>query len=146
MRLDGGAWTTIETHTGPIVIGPPVPSVNVMGEILHAALAAVPNGPALWSSTGRRHARNTGSAWRLLARQPLWRAGAALEVGAFAAHAAALSSGPLAAVQLILDCSLIVSLVVSARGFPPGAARAQLAGHAGRGGGSRRQGCLRTVA
>jgi hypothetical protein len=51
----------------------------------------------------------------LLVRQPLWLAGAALEGGGFAAHAGALRTGSLAAVQLILGCSLLVSVGVSAR-------------------------------
>ena len=48
-----------------------------------------------------------------LARQPLWLAGAALEAGGFAAHAAALRTGSLAAVQMVLGCSLLVSIAVS---------------------------------
>jgi hypothetical protein len=51
----------------------------------------------------------------MLARHPLWLAGVALETGGFAAHAAALSGGALAAVQLILACSMVVSIAVSAR-------------------------------
>ena len=51
----------------------------------------------------------------LLVRQPLWLAGLALQGGGFAAHTAALGTGSLAAVQLILGCSLLVSVGVSAR-------------------------------
>jgi drug/metabolite transporter (DMT)-like permease len=51
----------------------------------------------------------------LLVRQPLWLAGAALGGGAFAVHTAALRTGSLAAVQLILGCSLLVSVGVNAR-------------------------------
>ena len=39
----------------------------------------------------------------LLARQPLWLAGIALQAGGFAAHAVALRSGPLAAVQVLMS-------------------------------------------
>ncbi len=49
----------------------------------------------------------------LLARRPLWLAGAGLEAGGFAAHAAALRTGSLAAVQMVLGCSLLVSIAVS---------------------------------
>jgi hypothetical protein len=49
----------------------------------------------------------------LLARQPLWLAGAALETGGFVTHAAALRTGSLAAVQMVLSCSLLVSIAVS---------------------------------
>lgn len=46
----------------------------------------------------------------LLARQPSWLLGAALETGGFALHAAALRSGSLLAVQMILGCSLLISV------------------------------------
>ncbi len=49
----------------------------------------------------------------LLARQPLWLASAALETGGFAAHAAALRTGSLVAVQMVLGCSLLVSVAVT---------------------------------
>ncbi len=48
-----------------------------------------------------------------LVRQPLWLAGAGLETGGFAAHAMALRTGSLAAVQMILGCSLLVSISVN---------------------------------
>jgi hypothetical protein len=46
----------------------------------------------------------------LLVRQPVWLIGVALEVGGFVAHAAALRSGSLLAVQMVLGCSLLVSI------------------------------------
>jgi len=49
----------------------------------------------------------------LLARQPLWLTGAALETGGFVTHAAALRTGSLAAVQMVLSCSLLISIAVS---------------------------------
>jgi hypothetical protein len=48
----------------------------------------------------------------LLARQPLWLAGIAAQVGGFAAHAVALRSGPLATVQMLVAGELIVAVVI----------------------------------
>ena len=48
----------------------------------------------------------------LLVRQPWWLAGAVCEVSGFAAHCAALNSGSLAVVQMLLSGSLIVSIAV----------------------------------
>jgi hypothetical protein len=48
----------------------------------------------------------------LLARQPLWLLGIALQIGGFAAHAAALRSGPLATVQMLVAAELIVAVVI----------------------------------
>ncbi|HTU75670.1 MAG TPA: DMT family transporter [Trebonia sp.] len=48
----------------------------------------------------------------LLARQPLWLAGIALQAGGFAAHAAALRSGALATVQMLVSAELVVAVVV----------------------------------
>jgi drug/metabolite transporter (DMT)-like permease len=48
----------------------------------------------------------------LLARQPLWLAGIAVQVGGFAAHAVALRSGPLATVQMLVSGELIVAVVI----------------------------------
>src|SRR5215472_12737730 len=47
-----------------------------------------------------------------LARQPLWLAGIAAQVGGFAAHAVALRSGPLATVQMLVAGELIVAVVI----------------------------------
>jgi drug/metabolite transporter (DMT)-like permease len=48
----------------------------------------------------------------LLARQPLWLAGIAMQAGGFAAHAVALRSGSLAAVQVLMSAELIVAVVI----------------------------------
>jgi drug/metabolite transporter (DMT)-like permease len=47
-----------------------------------------------------------------LARQPLWLAGMAAQVGGFAAHAVALRSGALASVQMLVAMELVVAVVV----------------------------------
>jgi drug/metabolite transporter (DMT)-like permease len=47
-----------------------------------------------------------------LARQPLWLAGIAAQIGGFAAHATALRSGPLATVQMLVSAELIVAVVI----------------------------------
>ena len=48
----------------------------------------------------------------LLARQPLWLAGIAAQIGGFAAHAVALRSGPLATVQMLVALELVVAVVI----------------------------------
>src|SRR5215470_15725355 len=48
----------------------------------------------------------------LLARQPLWLLGIAAQIGGFAAHAAALRSGPLATVQMLVSAELVVAVVI----------------------------------
>ena len=48
----------------------------------------------------------------LLARQPLWLAGIAAQIGGFAAHAVALKSGPLATVQMLVAGELVVAVVI----------------------------------
>lgn len=48
----------------------------------------------------------------LLARQPLWLAGIAVQIAGFAAHAVALRSGPLAAVQMVVSAELVVAVVI----------------------------------
>jgi drug/metabolite transporter (DMT)-like permease len=48
----------------------------------------------------------------LLARQPLWLAGIAAQIGGFAAHAVALRSAPLATVQLLVASELVVAVVI----------------------------------
>jgi drug/metabolite transporter (DMT)-like permease len=89
-----------------------------MTTLLLAALSAVLYGAGV--AVEHRQAARTptgapGRPWllALLARQPLWLIGAALEAGGFAMHAAALSSGSLLAVQMILGCSLLVSVSLS---------------------------------
>jgi hypothetical protein len=48
----------------------------------------------------------------LLARQPLWLLGIAVQIGGFAAHAVALRSGPLATVQMVVAAELVVAVVI----------------------------------
>jgi hypothetical protein len=48
----------------------------------------------------------------VLARQPLWLLGIAVQIGGFAAHAAALRSGPLATVQMLMSAELVVAVVI----------------------------------
>jgi hypothetical protein len=48
----------------------------------------------------------------LLARQPLWLLGFAVQIGGFAAHAVALRSGPLATVQMLASGELVVAVVI----------------------------------
>ncbi|HUN35627.1 MAG TPA: DMT family transporter [Trebonia sp.] len=48
----------------------------------------------------------------LLACQPLWLAGIAAQAGGFAAHAAALRSGPLTIVQVLVSSELVVAVVI----------------------------------
>jgi drug/metabolite transporter (DMT)-like permease len=48
----------------------------------------------------------------LLARQPLWLLGAAVQVAGFAAHATALRNGPLATVQMLMAAELVVAVLV----------------------------------
>ena len=48
----------------------------------------------------------------LLARQPLWLLGIAVQIGGFAAHAVALRSGPLVTVQMLVSAELIVAVVI----------------------------------
>ena len=48
----------------------------------------------------------------LLGRQPLWLLGIAVQIGGFAAHAAALRSGPLATVQMLVSAELVVAVVI----------------------------------
>src|ERR1700722_4049698 len=86
--------------------------VAVLSAVLYGAGAAVEHRQAARTPAG------TAAGQRLLVllvRQPLWLAGAALECGGFAAHTVALRTGWLAAGQLVLGCSLLVSVGVSAR-------------------------------
>ncbi|HEX4788383.1 MAG TPA: DMT family transporter [Actinospica sp.] len=89
-----------------------------MTTLLLAALSAVLYGAGVAVEHRQAARTSTEVAGRprllaLLARQPLWLIGAALEAGGFAMHAAALRSGSLAAVQMILGCSLLVSVSLS---------------------------------
>jgi hypothetical protein len=89
-----------------------------MTALLLAALSAVLYGAGVafeHRQAARMPAETAGRPWllALLARQPLWLAGAALETGGFVTHAAALRTGSLASVQMVLSCSLLVSIAVS---------------------------------
>jgi hypothetical protein len=89
-----------------------------MTTLLLAALSAVLYGAGVaveHRQAARTSTEAAGRSWLLvlLARQPLWLGGAALEAGGFALHAAALGSGSLLAVQMILGCSLLVSVSLS---------------------------------
>jgi len=86
-----------------------------MTTLLLAALSAVLYGAGVAVEHRQAARMPTAVAGRprmlaLLARQPSWLLGAALETGGFALHAAALRSGSLLAVQMILGCSLLVSI------------------------------------
>ncbi|HEX4092886.1 MAG TPA: DMT family transporter [Trebonia sp.] len=48
----------------------------------------------------------------LLARQPLWLLGVAVQIGGFAAHAVALRSGSLATVQMLVSGEFVVAVVI----------------------------------
>jgi drug/metabolite transporter (DMT)-like permease len=48
----------------------------------------------------------------LLARQPLWLLGIAVQIGGFAAHAVALRSGSLATVQMLVSGEFVVAVVI----------------------------------
>jgi drug/metabolite transporter (DMT)-like permease len=48
----------------------------------------------------------------LLARQPLWLLGIALQIGGFAAHAVALRSGSLATVQMLVSAEFVVAVII----------------------------------
>jgi hypothetical protein len=48
----------------------------------------------------------------LLARQPLWLLGMAVQIGGFATHAIALRAGPLAIVQMLVSGELVVAVVI----------------------------------
>jgi fucose 4-O-acetylase-like acetyltransferase len=47
-----------------------------------------------------------------LAQQPLWLAGFAVQVVGFAAHALALRTGPLTAVQMVMSADLVVAVIM----------------------------------
>ena len=48
----------------------------------------------------------------LLARQPLWLLGLAVQIGGFAAHAVALRSGSLATVQMVVSGEFVVAVLI----------------------------------
>lgn len=89
----------------------------VMVMIMAALIAAVCYGTGAAVQQRQAAAAPRSSAGRprlllLLARQPLWLAGIAVQIGGFAAHAFALRSGPLAAVQMIMSAELVIAVVI----------------------------------
>jgi len=91
--------------------------VPVMVMIAAALAAAVLYGAGAAVEQRQAAAAPVSSAGRprllfLLARQPLWLLGIAVQIGGFAAHAVALRSGPLATVQMLVSAELIVAVVI----------------------------------
>lgn len=91
--------------------------VSVMVMIVTALTAAVLYGAGAAVEQRQAAAAPESSAGRprllfLLARQPLWLLGIAVQVGGFAAHAVALRSGPLATVQMLVAGELIVAVII----------------------------------
>jgi drug/metabolite transporter (DMT)-like permease len=91
--------------------------VPVMVMLVAALAAAVLYGAGTAVEQRQAAAAPGSSAGRLrllvlLARQPLWLAGIALQAGGLVAHAIALRSGPLAAVQVLMSAELIVAVVI----------------------------------
>ena len=88
--------------------------------IVTALIAAVLYGAGAAAEQRQAAAAPESSAGRprllvLLARQPLWLAGIAAQIGGFAAHAVALWSGPLATVQMLVALELVVAVVIVRR-------------------------------
>jgi drug/metabolite transporter (DMT)-like permease len=91
--------------------------VFVMVMIATALTAAVLYGAGAAVEQRQAAAAPESSAGRprllfLLARQPLWLAGIAVQIGGFAAHAIALRSGPLATVQMLVSAELVVAVLI----------------------------------
>jgi drug/metabolite transporter (DMT)-like permease len=85
--------------------------------MIAAALAALCYGTGTAVQQRQAAAAPQSSAGRptllfLLARQPLWLAGIAVQIGGFAAHAFALRSGSLAAVQMIVSAELVIAIII----------------------------------
>jgi drug/metabolite transporter (DMT)-like permease len=85
--------------------------------IVSALLAAVLYGTGAAVEQRQAAAAPESSAGRprllvLLARQPLWLLGFAVQVTGFAAHAVALRSGPLDVVQMLVAAELVVAVVI----------------------------------
>ena len=99
----------------PPWLAPSVVSVRMM--IATALAAAVLYGAGAAVEQRQAAAVPQASAGRprllfLLARQPLWLLGIAAQIAGFAAHAAALRSGPLATVQMLVSAELVVAVVI----------------------------------
>jgi hypothetical protein len=91
--------------------------VPVMVMIAAALAAAVLYGAGAAVEQRQAAAAPQSSAGRprllfLLARQPLWLLGIAVQAGGFAAHAVALRSGSLATVQMVVAGELVVAVVI----------------------------------
>jgi drug/metabolite transporter (DMT)-like permease len=89
----------------------------VMGMIATSLTAAVLYGAGAAVEQRQAAAAPQSSAGRLrllvlLARQPLWLLGIAVQIGGFAAHAVALRSGPLATVKMVVAAELVVAVVI----------------------------------
>jgi drug/metabolite transporter (DMT)-like permease len=85
--------------------------------ILTALTAAVLYGAGAAMEQRKAAAAPQSSAGRprlllLLARQPLWLLGIAVQIGGFAAHAVALRSGSLATVQMLVSAEFVVAVVI----------------------------------
>src|SRR6185437_6128738 len=101
--------------------------VQVMVMIAAALAAAVLYGAGAAVEQRQAAAAPVSSAGRprllfLLARQPLWLLGIAVQIGGFAAHAVALRTGPLVTVQMLVSAELIVAVVI-VRSWPSGLRR-----------------------
>jgi hypothetical protein len=91
--------------------------VSVIMMILTALAAAVLYGAGAAVQQRQAAAAPESAAGRprllfLLARQPLWLLGIAVQIGGFAAHVAALRSGRLATVQMLVSAELVVAVVI----------------------------------
>jgi drug/metabolite transporter (DMT)-like permease len=91
--------------------------MSVMGMIATSLTAAVLYGAGAAVEQRQAAAAPQSSAGRLrllflLARQPLWLLGIAVQTGGFVAHAAALRWGPLATVQMLVSAELVVAMVI----------------------------------
>jgi drug/metabolite transporter (DMT)-like permease len=91
--------------------------VSVIFTIVTALAAAVLYGAGAAVQQRQAAAVPESAAGRLrllfvLARQPLWLLGIAVQIGGFAAHAAALRSGQLATVQMLVSGELVVAVVI----------------------------------
>jgi fucose 4-O-acetylase-like acetyltransferase len=91
--------------------------VHVMVMIVTALAAAVCYGTAAAVQQRQAGAVPRSLAGRpgllvRLAHQPLWLAGFAIQIVGFAAHALALRSGPLTAVQMVMSADLVVAVIM----------------------------------
>jgi hypothetical protein len=91
--------------------------VSVIMMIVTALAAAVLYGAAAAMQQRQAASAPQAAAGRprllfLLARQPLWLLGIAVQIGGFVAHAAALRSGQLATVQMLMSVELVVAVVI----------------------------------